>query len=179
VSLVARLQSFTLATKTQRGAPAVTGSCLACGEDVAERQQRLRRPGTLKRRCNSFLPGGGQRRLPSVLWWILFADSGGRIVARGWDQPGDQPLRAGFWRQALTEEPNAPRSSFLVRYMLITRLGGRLPTAQIRPISPMVVLCLMLRCGTGDDRMAGAAWSVRMFGLQGRGVEIASSPPPA
>jgi hypothetical protein len=26
--------------------------------------------------------------------------------------------------------------------------------------------------------MAGAAWSVWMFGLQGRGVEIASSAPP-
>jgi hypothetical protein len=98
------------------------------------------------------------------------------MVAREWDQPGDQPLGAGFWRQALTEEPNAPRSSISCAIYATWR---PLPTAQIRPISPMVVLCLMLRCGTGDDRMAGAAWSVRMFGLQGRGVEIASSPPPA
>ena len=61
---------------------------------------RLCRPGTLKRRCDSFCPGAltASGALPSVRRRILFADSGGRIVARERDQQASE-------RRILREEP--------------------------------------------------------------------------
>ena len=90
MSLVARLQSFTLVTKTVPGAP-VGNRFLSARRMVLNGNSAFAVPE------HSFLPGGasGQRRLASVLRRILFADSGGRIVARERDQAGDN-----HWGQA-------------------------------------------------------------------------------
>src|SRR5262245_59963557 len=101
----------------------------------------LRRPGTLKRRCHSFLPKEA-----------LAASGACRQSLASGTRPGTDHWGAGFWRQALMEEPNAPFD-----IVLCGDFWSPLPTTQIRPISPIVVLYLMLRCGTGDDRMASAA----------------------
>src|SRR5262249_49619037 len=90
----------------------------------------------------------------------------------------DQPLGAGLWRQALTgtvQRTWVDRPVDIVWcYICYSR--------ELRPprysISPPVVLYLMLRSGTGDDRMVSAdLLGLRMFGLHRWEVEIASSHP--